>query len=138
MILGIGIDSIDIRRFAQWHRFSYQQLTRIFSPQEISYCLSESCTSAQRFAVRFAAREALLKALNHGVLPGVPLLAVCKAVSIAHNKHNAPIMQINWNVLTGPLSTTPISTISPLISLTHSDSIATAIVLLQRSHHDID
>jgi len=136
MILGIGIDSVSIRRFSKWYLFSYRQLNRIFSPQEISYCLSESCISAQRFAVRFAAREALLKALNHGVLSNVPLLTVCKAVSITHNKHNAPIMQIDWHLLTEPLTTAPINTISPLISLTHSDSIATAVVLLQHSYHD--
>ena len=134
MILGIGIDSVDIKRFSQWHQFSYQQLTRIFSPHEVNYCLAEPSLRAQRFAVRFAAREALLKALNHGVLPGVPLLAVCKAVSISHNQYNAPVMHIDRSLLISPSRTlyTKTNTITPLISLTHTDTIATAMVLLQR------
>ncbi len=61
MILGIGIDCVDIDRFISWRTFSMQKLHRVFSEQEIAYCLSSTHTqiSAERFAAHFATREAL-------------------------------------------------------------------------------
>ena len=58
MVKGIGIDSIEIARFRLWHTYSYRQLSRIFSSEEIDYCLSNIIKSSERFAVRFAAKEA--------------------------------------------------------------------------------
>lgn len=64
MVLGIGIDSVDIARFEQWHTYSHKKLLRVFSPAEIAYSLENPTKSAERFAVRFAAKEALFKALT--------------------------------------------------------------------------
>jgi holo-[acyl-carrier protein] synthase len=78
MIIGLGIDTIEIERFALWHTYSIKKLRRIFSDEEIIYCLQEQKKSAQRFAVRFAAREALYKALSYAYPDKkIPFLTLC-------------------------------------------------------------
>lgn len=79
MIIGHGIDIVEINRFEQWRTFCRNHLLKLFSPQEITYCLSEPSKSAERFAARFAAKEALFKAL-HQALPdfSMPFFSLCK------------------------------------------------------------
>src|SRR5215471_8201459 len=100
MIKGLGIDAIEIDRFLQWHTFSKKQLARIFSPAEIAYCLANQTKSAERFAVRFATKEAFFKAW-HSASPTtyVPFLTLCKAISLAHGDHDAPTLSITWGLL---------------------------------------
>ncbi|HRN78413.1 MAG TPA: 4'-phosphopantetheinyl transferase superfamily protein [Candidatus Dependentiae bacterium] len=131
MIVGIGIDSVDIQRFAHWHIYNPQILRRIFSDQEIDYCLQNNTKSAERFAVRFAAREALFKALTmHAPGHNIPFLTLCRAVSI--QKHmNVPSLHINWPTIQRWY---PYEPVTPLLSLTHTQHIATAWIVLQK--HD--
>jgi holo-[acyl-carrier protein] synthase len=71
MILGTGIDIAEVPRIAHaMARYRDRFLNRIYTPGEILYCRSKANT-AERFAARFAAKEAAMKALgtgwNHGV-----------------------------------------------------------------------
>lgn len=87
MILGIGIDLVEIERFADWHTKPVSSLERIFHPDEIAYCLSEPAKSAERFAVRFAAREALYKALSSlEKYKRTPFLTLCKKIWVSNGK----------------------------------------------------
>ncbi len=63
MILGIGIDLVDVRRI-EGIIFRWQErfLRRIFTDKEIGYCNNKK-NPAQRFATRYAAKEAVVKAL---------------------------------------------------------------------------
>ncbi len=62
-IIGIGVDIADIGRFRklpyQKNKSFYQQ---IFTKKEIDYCLKKA-DPYPSFAVRFAAKEAVIKAL---------------------------------------------------------------------------
>lgn len=129
MIHGIGIDTIEIDRFTHWHSFSTAQLRRIFSVEEISYCLESERLRAQRFAIRFAAREAFFKALQSG-FPDLKLLLLptCRALSILRNNNGLPKLIVNWDVLAKINS--QIKPLKPHLSLTHSRNLATAIVIL--------
>jgi holo-[acyl-carrier protein] synthase len=65
-ILGIGIDLVEIRRMesilaSQETRF----VERVFTPLERDYCEGKR-HRAQYYAARFAAKEALMKALGTG------------------------------------------------------------------------
>lgn len=132
MILGIGIDSVDIKRFASWSLYSPKILRRIFSEQEIAYCLQNPAKSAERFAVRFAAREAFFKALStYQPEHNLPFLTVCRLVTIEKNKNNSPHLLVNWEKM---VSLYPIKPVKILVSLTHTSLIATAFVILQNTH----
>lgn len=132
MILGIGIDSVDIGRFTQWHTFSRKQLERIFSAQEIDYCLAVPIKRAQRFAVRFAAREAFFKALGQSNNQNISFLTVCKYVKVINSSRGVPDLQVNWKMF----SCLSHQSIQVFISLTHTDSVATAMVLLSADYID--
>jgi len=71
MIVGLGIDIAEVPRIAQSiERFGARFLERVFTPAEMQYCDSKA-NRAERYAARFAAKEAAMKALgtgwNHGV-----------------------------------------------------------------------
>ena len=71
MIVGTGIDIAEVPRIGQAiERFGERFLQRIFTVGEIRYCDSKA-NRVERYAARFAAKEAAMKALgtgwNHGV-----------------------------------------------------------------------
>lgn len=71
MILGTGIDIIEVPRIAaSIERFGERFLRRVFTPNEIRYCESKK-NRVERYAARFAAKEAALKALGTGLRHGI-------------------------------------------------------------------
>lgn len=67
MILGIGIDIIEVERIkTSYERFGERFLNRILHPNEISYCLSHR-VPGPFLAARFAAKEAISKAFGTGI-----------------------------------------------------------------------
>ena len=71
MIVGTGIDIIEVARIGEAiERFGARFIQRIFTPDEIRYCQAKQ-NSIERFAARFAAKEAALKALGTGWRLGV-------------------------------------------------------------------
>ncbi len=65
-ILGIGVDIVEVDRIAgSIARFGERFLRKVFTPAERDYCISRALP-AQHFAARFAAKEAVLKALGTG------------------------------------------------------------------------
>lgn len=67
MILGIGIDIIEVARIQTSHeRFGERFVKRILLPNEIQYCLSHRAP-APFIAARFAAKEAISKAFGTGI-----------------------------------------------------------------------
>lgn len=130
MILGVGIDAVDIARFAPWTTIAPQRLARIFSAPEIAYCLQSSSRSAEHFAVRFAAREACFKALS-SLLPNLPFLTLCRAICITQKPSGAPELTIDWDFLARKGFMKPSASLIAHLSLSHTRSLATAIVLLE-------
>ena len=62
MIIGIGIDVVDLERFEKTlARYGRRIINRLYTPQEQAYC-TRLVSSVQEYAVRFAAKEAFLKA----------------------------------------------------------------------------
>jgi holo-[acyl-carrier protein] synthase len=71
MIIGLGVDITQIDRIeATIERRGRPFLERVFTPSEIAYCDSHR-HRAERFAGRFAAKEAAMKALGTGWARGV-------------------------------------------------------------------
>jgi holo-[acyl-carrier protein] synthase len=71
MIVGTGIDIAEVPRIGQSiARFGDRFLQRIFTAGEIRYCDSKA-NRVERYAARFAAKEAAMKALGTGWSHGV-------------------------------------------------------------------
>jgi holo-[acyl-carrier protein] synthase len=65
MVLGIGIDIIEIKRIKKSvDRFGDRFLKKIYTAIELEYCLKKK-NKYQHFAARFAAKEAIYKALSN-------------------------------------------------------------------------
>jgi len=131
MILGIGIDSVEVHRFAQWPNFSHKKLSRIFSNEEIEYCLQQQNKSAERFAARFAAREAFFKAFSSAFPEiSIPFLTLCKH-SCVIKQNNRPLLIFNWQCIP-TISLSDASSCAFHLSLTHTDSTATAFMIIEK------
>lgn len=71
MIVGIGIDRIEIKRVAEvLARHPERAPERLSTPAERAAC-ARKADSASCFAARFAAKEAFLKALGTGLSGGI-------------------------------------------------------------------
>lgn len=71
MIVGTGIDLAEVPRIAaSIERFGERFLRRVFTEGEIRYCESKA-NKAERYAARFAAKEAGMKAIGTGWFGGV-------------------------------------------------------------------
>ena len=76
MIYGIGTDIIEIKRIAaSITRYEQRFLDKIFTSREQEYCHRHQ-QSAQHFAGRFAAKEAIVKAIGTGFRRGVSWLDI--------------------------------------------------------------
>ncbi|MCL4360834.1 holo-ACP synthase [Candidatus Dependentiae bacterium] len=121
-ILGIGIDAIEIERFKNWHLYSIKTLSKIFTKSEIEYCLSVKNLSAQRFASRFAAKEAAYKATSD-LLTKTSFIQFCKFVEVQNCPSGRPGIVFKQSVL---------ENIKIHLSITHTRSTSMAFVLLQK------
>ena len=70
-VLGIGTDIVECLRIAQMiDRHGELFISRVYTTQEIQYCQSRK-QATQHFAGRWAAKEAVLKALGTGWRRGI-------------------------------------------------------------------
>lgn len=126
MIFGVGTDIVEVSRMSsiigKWgNRF----VSRVFSPEEISYC--ESCAQpAMHYAARFAAKESFLKSLGLGLGMGISL----KDVAVSRDGRGNPSIRIMgkaWEIVHDIVDTPVIH-----LSLSHTRDSATAVVVLER------
>jgi len=71
-IIGTGIDLVEVDRIRSIAKANPAFLKRVFSPEELSYSM-KSKNRWERLAARFAAKEAVWKAIGRG---GVSLIAI--------------------------------------------------------------
>ena len=124
MILGLGIDIIEVERVAaSREKFGERFLNRILHPAEIAYCLSHK-NPAPFLAVRFAGKEAISKAFGTGI--GAALgwhdMEICRKESgepfvVLHGKGIELLEKRNARAV--------------LISLSHTRVHATAVAVLE-------
>lgn len=61
----VGVDLVSVARMREsMEKFGEKFLRRVFTDAEIAYCTSSNENAAERFAARFAAKEAVLKILR--------------------------------------------------------------------------
>jgi holo-[acyl-carrier protein] synthase len=127
LIIGCGIDLVRIERIKKiikkWgNNFNY----RIFTPLERDYCEKKKDNKYQSYAGKFAAKEALLKALGLG-LRGVNW----KEIEIKNDELGQPIINTSGKlkniVLTRGVN-------KYFITISHTKEYAIAQVILESLH----
>jgi holo-[acyl-carrier protein] synthase len=88
-VLGIGVDAVDIDRFRQVLARRPGVARRLFTAAERDYA-QKSVDPAQRLAVRFAAKEAALKALGCGIGS-----AAFAEIEVVRNGDGAPQLRLH-------------------------------------------
>jgi holo-[acyl-carrier protein] synthase len=129
MILAIGIDSIEIARFSRWHCYPEKSLKKIFTAEEIAYCLHNPAKLAERLAARFAAKEAFIKAFSVAFGQSIKSLprSFFPYIEVKQMPHGSPHLSIDWKFFN-----IEVNNINLHLSLTHSKSMATAIVIMEQ------
>jgi len=124
MILGVGIDLVEVERVGTKISRTRGLREKLFTEKEISYCETKK-NKAQNYAARFAAKEAFLKALGTGWRKGLHFTDI----EIIPDKLGKPEI-----VLSGKArqmaSEKGIANIQ--VSLTHLKEYASAVVTLSR------
>ncbi len=121
-IISVGIDATDIPRVRQTlERFGERFRQRIFTEQEIAYCLRHR-DPAPNFAARFAAKEAAMKALGTGRALGV----LWRDIEVVR-RHGPPQLRFHGGAAE---RFSALGATRSLLSLTHAESLALAQVLL--------
>ena len=121
MVFGIGIDIIEIDRIKRSvERFGDHFLQKVFTPTEINYASSKG-SPYQHYAVRFAAKEAIAKALSTSDNKGFQW----KDIEIYNENNGLP--QVN---LYGKVKNILGNDKSLKISLSHSDNLATCVAIV--------
>jgi holo-[acyl-carrier protein] synthase len=125
MILGVGIDIIEVARVQASHeRFGERFLNRLLLADEIAYCLSHK-NSAPFIAARFAAKEAISKAFGTGI--GAQL--GWRDMEIGRKKFGEPFVILHGN---GKKLFKSRHAKNLLISLSHTANYAAATAVLER------
>jgi len=124
MIIGTGIDIVEIARFRKilagtGNRF----LDRVFTPEEQRFCLARR-DPAPHFAARFAAKEAVFKALGTGWSNGVTWLDA----EVRRQDHGAPVIMLH-GVASEIAASKSVGRIH--LSLTHTNNCAAATAILE-------
>jgi holo-[acyl-carrier protein] synthase len=124
MIIGIGIDLVEVGRMeALIGRHPERALGRLFTPAEAAYCRG-SRRPAESFAARFAAKEAVFKALGTGWGGG----AAWQEIEVSKGSAGPPRLELRGR--TAEIARERGVTRTHL-SLTHTDHIAAAYVVLE-------
>ena len=127
MVIGIGVDIIEIERLERALESHGKRLReRLFTPREIEYC-TQAGREGERFATRFAAKEAARKAL--GAVRELAALA-WHEVEIISSSQGAPQLEFHGRALEVIDSAGITHT---HVSMSHSKDQAVALVLLERN-----
>lgn len=116
---GVGTDIIEIERFEKTLERTPQITEKLFSAKENSYCQSKGKNKVLHLAGRFAAKEAIVKALGEGFGREISFLDL----EILNNEKGQPEVFFSEK-LKQKFPNTKV-----LISISHSKTVAVAFAL---------
>ena len=124
LIIGLGVDIAEVRRVqAAIERRGARFLRRVYTPAEVEYC-ERFKNKFERYAGRFAAKEAAMKALGTGWSRGVRWLDI----EVVREVSGRPTIVLAGQAakIAGRLGVKRIS-----LSITHTDEQALAQVIFE-------
>ncbi len=124
MIVGSGIDLVEIRRIQQsMDRHGKRFLDRVYTAAEQAYCLSKR-NSAESLAARFAAKEAGAKALGTGISYGVSWLEI----EVVREPSGRPTLRFQGRAAQ---FAERLGVVRTAVSITHTADLAMASVVIE-------
>jgi len=123
MIMGVGIDIVQIERMERW-LCNQRLLERYFHIDEINLAFSRGKLAAQTLAARFAAKEAFGKAIGTGLSR-----IILKDILVLNNENGKPYMMLRDTAKTA-LENTGAARVH--ISMSHEKENAIAVIILER------
>lgn len=124
MIIGIGIDIIEIDRIKDSvDKHGDRFLNKIYTNSELKYCLSKN-SKYQHLAARFAAKEAVYKALTTGWHE----IATWQDIEILNETNGMPVV-----TLKGKLKSFLSADKSLKISISHSRDYVTCVAIVYKN-----
>ena len=124
MIIGCGIDLVKIERIEQIIKeWEDSFIFRIFTSLEKEYCEKKKGNKYQSYAGKFAAKEALLKALGLGLRE-----ANWKEIEVTNNELGQPIINTSGKLKNIALAK---GVSKYFISISHAKEYAIAQVILE-------
>ena len=125
MIVGLGIDIAEVDRIeSAIRRYGQRFLQRVFTAAEIDYCQSKA-NAFERFAGRFAAKEAAMKAIGTGWRRGVSW----RDFEVVREPSGRPVIRFS-GVAAGFAER--LGATRALVSITHTAAQAIAQVILEQ------
>ena len=121
-IIGIGTDIMECLRIARMiERHGELFINRVYTPDEIAYCQSRR-QATQHFTGRWAAKEAILKALGRGWRRGISW----RDMEIRNDPGGKPLVAVRGGVkeVVEQLGITKL-----LVSISHCRTHATAVAI---------
>lgn len=127
MILGVGIDVVDVVRMERTlhRRWADRFVARVFSREEIEVCRN-SPAPVESFAARFAAKEAVAKALGTGFSRGI----TPAGIQVRGGERTRPAIALGRAALEVAES---MNAGRIHVSLTHTPTTASAFVVIERA-----
>lgn len=126
MIVGLGMDLVDIARVAAMlDRHPARARRRLFTPGEIAHC-DRRAEPARHFAARFAAKEAAYKALAG---TAEARLISWQDIEVVSASDGRPLLRFHGRAAARARE---LGVTQALVSLTHADAMAGAVVVLAR------
>lgn len=126
-VIGIGTDIVECLRIAQMiERHGELFIHRVYTPHEVEYCQQRK-QSTQHFAGRWAAKEAVLKALGTGWIKGIGW----RDVEVRNEGGGKPVISLHGGARERAQA---IGLQQMLISISHCRSHATAYALAMGRH----
>ncbi len=124
MISGIGTDIVEVGRIRESvRRLGDRFLNRIFTANERRY-FERKMDAAPHIAARFAAKEALVKALGTGLTKGIEW----KQIEVLNQKNGKPYIVLNGKIVEFFRKS---KSKHIHLSLSHTRDLATAQVVLE-------
>jgi holo-[acyl-carrier protein] synthase len=124
VIIGSGVDLAEVPRIrASIERFGEKFISRIYTPSEIAY-VRRKANSYERFAARFAAKEAGMKAIGTGWRRGV----TWQDFEVANLASGKPTLKFH-GVAARIAQQLGVKNVS--LSLTHTAELGMAYVILE-------
>lgn len=121
MNIKCGTDIIEIKRIKDdIEKLGEKFLNRIYTKKEIEYCESKKSQKYQSYAVRFAAKEAIYKAISSQLESKHSI--EWKKLEILNDDNGRPVIQVHYSNL-------KIDTIDVSLSHCNEYAIATVIVI---------